>query len=29
VAFQGTPAEFADGKDLEARFRELTKGVVA
>jgi ABC-2 type transport system ATP-binding protein len=29
VAFQGTPTEFAGGGDLEVRFRELTKGVVA
>jgi ABC-2 type transport system ATP-binding protein len=29
VCFQGTPAELAGGSTLEARFRELTKGVAA
>jgi ABC-2 type transport system ATP-binding protein len=29
LVFQGTPSEFAAGKDLDGRFRELTKGVVA
>jgi ABC-2 type transport system ATP-binding protein len=29
VQFQGTPAELDAGKGLEARFRELTKGVAA
>lgn len=29
VVFQGSPTEFANGQDLEQRFRELTKGVVA
>jgi ABC-2 type transport system ATP-binding protein len=27
LVFQGTPAELAGGKSIEARFRELTKGV--
>jgi ABC-2 type transport system ATP-binding protein len=29
LVFQGTPTELAGGKSLEARFRELTKGVAA
>ncbi len=29
LVFQGTPAELAGGKSIEARFRELTKGVAA
>jgi ABC-2 type transport system ATP-binding protein len=29
LVFQGTPGELAGGKSLEARFRELTKGVAA
>jgi ABC-2 type transport system ATP-binding protein len=29
LVFQGTPTELAGGKTLEARFRELTKGVAA
>jgi len=29
LVFQGTPGELSGGKTLEARFRELTKGVAA